>query len=340
MKGKISDINSLVTQPLKMFGALLYGPNEYRVNKNFDEIYKELNQNNDEVLEAQQLNSNIILNQNEVFFNEINTIMLSGGIKIIKIDMLDTDKAGCLENYLERPTEKTFILVKSGKLGPRSKLRILFEKSINFISIPFYEDTIKDTHGFIENYLNANNFSISNDAKQKIVSFSGQNNKALESNLELIMLYMFEEKEKTIDSDIVDKVLLSDKPVEIQNLCNSAALGMIDDALFCFNKLESNGQQPIQVLNSLSNFFQRIHNTLIAMDSGKNLTEAMNELKPPVFFKEKDNFARQIRLWNLQKIERALTIINEGETEIKRSPELSKTIAGNIVLRLTAAASK
>ena len=198
----------------------------------------------------------------------------------------------------------------------------------------------KDTHVFIENYLNTNNFSISNDAKQKIISFSGQNNKALESNLELIMLYMFEEEEKTIDSDIVDKVLLSDKPVEIQNLCNSAALGMIDDALFCFNKLESNGQQPIQVLNSLSNFFQRIHNTLIAMDSGKNLTEAMNELKPPVFFKEKDNFARQIRLWNLQKIERALTIINEGETEIKRSPELSKTIAGNIVLRLTAAASK
>ena len=28
MKGKISDINDLVTQPLKMFGALLYGPNK------------------------------------------------------------------------------------------------------------------------------------------------------------------------------------------------------------------------------------------------------------------------------------------------------------------------
>ena len=52
-----------------------------------------------------------------------------------------------------------------------------------------------------------------------------------------------------------------------------------------------------------------------------------------------DNFTKQIRLWNLQKTERALTIINEGETEIKKSPELSKTIASNIVLRLTAAAS-
>ena len=133
MKGKISDINDLVTQPLKMFGVLLYGPNEYRVNKNFDEIYKQLNQSNNEMLEAQQLNSNVILNQGEIFFNEINTIMLSGGTKLIKIDMLDTDKIGCLENYLESPTEKTFILVKSGKLGPRSKLRVLFEKSSSFI---------------------------------------------------------------------------------------------------------------------------------------------------------------------------------------------------------------
>ena len=66
MKGKISDINDLVTQPLKMIGALLYGPNEYRVNKNFDEIYNQLNQNNNEMLEAQQLNSNIILNQDQI----------------------------------------------------------------------------------------------------------------------------------------------------------------------------------------------------------------------------------------------------------------------------------
>ena len=101
MKGKISDINDLVTQPLKMFGALLYGPNEYRVNKNFDEIYNQLNQNNNEMIEAQQLNSDIILNQDQIFFNEINTIMLSGGTKIIKIDMLDKDKLRLHHNQLE-----------------------------------------------------------------------------------------------------------------------------------------------------------------------------------------------------------------------------------------------
>ena len=51
-------------------------------------------------------------------------------------------------------------------------------------------------------------------------------------------------------------------------------------------------------------------------------------------------FQMQLKLWNINKAERALTIINEGETDIKKSPELANTISGNIVLRLTAAAAK
>ena len=104
------------------------------------------------MLEATGIRHKAILNQAEIFFNEINTINLGGGIKVVRIDLTDTDKAGCLENYLENPTDNSFIVVKSGKLGPKSKLRGLFEKSESFIVIPFYEDTLKDTNIFIENY--------------------------------------------------------------------------------------------------------------------------------------------------------------------------------------------
>ena len=82
MKGKIADINELLTSPIEKFGVLLYGPNEYRVNKNYIKIYDELNKHNDEMLEAQELDANIILNQAETFFNEINTINLLSLIHI------------------------------------------------------------------------------------------------------------------------------------------------------------------------------------------------------------------------------------------------------------------
>ena len=66
----------------------------------------------------------------------------------------------------------------------------------------------------------------------------------------------------------------------------------------------------------------------------------MNDLRPPVFFKEKDNFIKQTKLWNMEKAERALRIINEAENEIKESPDLGKLIINNIVLRLSAAANR
>ena len=337
MKGKVQDIKDIIESPKTKLGILLYGPNEYQVNKNFNFIYNKLNSNT-EFIESKIIDSDIILNQSEFFFNEINTFMLAEGVKTVRINLSDTDKAGCLEDYFKEPTKDTFIIVKSGKLSPRSKLRNLFEKSSDFVSIPFYENTIKDANNFIENYASKNNFSISSEAKYKVIVFSGQDSSIIETNLELINLYIYDKEEKKVDTDIVEKVLSSDKPIEMKNLCNSVALGSMDDAFFCLNKLTANGTNPILIVNSLSSFFQRIYTTILAINSGKNLNQAMNDLKPPIFFKEKDNFIKQVKLWRLHKVERALAILNEGETDIKKSPELAQIISSNIVLRLTAAA--
>ena len=111
-------------------------------------------------------------------------------------------------------------------------MRNLFEKSSDFVSIPFYENTIKDANNFIENYASKNNFSISSEAKYKVIAFSGQDSSIIETNLELINLYIYDKEEKKVDTDIVEKVLSSDKPIEMKNLCNSVALGSIDDAFF------------------------------------------------------------------------------------------------------------
>ena len=78
----------------------------------------------------------------------------------------------------------------------------------------------------------------------------------------------------------------------------------------------------------------------LAVENGEKTTEAMKKLKPPVFFKEKNKFLKQTQLWGTTKIERALVILNEAEREVKKSPDLSKAIVNNVVLRLSVAAQK
>jgi len=340
MKGKVSDIKNIIQNPNEFCGVLFYGPNEYKVNKNYHDLFDALNKGNNDTFELQEINTEIILNQTDIFFNEINTILLGGGRKVIKIDMMHADKAGCLVDYLEKPTKNTFIIVKSGQIGPSSKLRKIFESTKKFLAVPFYEDSTRDAETFIMGFLSSQNCTISKEAKLKLLSISGNDNKILESNLELLCLYTISEADKEININSIDKILLSSKPAEIQNLCNCVAFGRVSEAFSCLNELKLNGQQPVHFINSLSRFFQRIHQVLIAQNSGKNISDAMNDLKPPVFFKEKDGFIKQTKLWNIEKTERALRIINQAENEIKRSPDLGKAIINNIVLRLSAAANR
>ena len=107
MKGKISDIKKVINSPDDFYGVLFYGPNEYKINENYNNLFSLLNKDNNDTFELKEISTEIILNQPEFFFNEINTILLGGGKKIVKVDMMSSDKAGCLGDYLEKPTEKT-----------------------------------------------------------------------------------------------------------------------------------------------------------------------------------------------------------------------------------------
>ena len=70
MKGKVHDIKDIIESPKTKFGILLYGPNEYQVNKNFNFIYNKLNSNVD-FIESKIIDSDIILTQSEFFLMKL-----------------------------------------------------------------------------------------------------------------------------------------------------------------------------------------------------------------------------------------------------------------------------
>jgi DNA polymerase-3 subunit delta len=90
----------------------------------------------------------------------------------------------------------------------------------------------------------------------------------------------------------------------------------------------------------LSSHFQKIHNVSIRRGSGVPISRAMQELKPPVFFKEKESFGKQVHLWETKKTEKVFSILNNAEKEIKNSVNLGELIINDVVLRISAAAKK
>ena len=71
-----------------------------------------------------------------------------------------------MENILERGVDNIKIILKSGALEKRSKLRTLFEKNNTIITIPFYEDDQQNLIIIVYEFLNKNNINLSRESHQ------------------------------------------------------------------------------------------------------------------------------------------------------------------------------
>ena len=57
----------------------------------------------------------------------------------------------------------------------------------------------------------------------------------------------------------------------------------------------------------------RLHRVRMAMESGASIEDALKGLRPPLFFKQRDGFVRQVEMWSSQKLSRALARITDAQ---------------------------
>ena len=58
----------------------------------------------------------------------------------------------------------------------------------------------------------------------------------------------------------------------------------------------------------------------------KNLDQIFNQIRPPIFWKEKEDVKKQVRLWNEKKLNLIIKKINKIELNCKKNQELSTNI--------------
>ena len=79
----------------------------------------------------------------------------------------------------------------------------------------------------------------------------------------------------------------------------------------------------------LKTFSKKIHRLLkikILNCSEKNVDQIFNQIKPPIFWKEKEDVKKQVRLWNEKNLCLVIKKINEIELNCKKNHELAINI--------------
>ena len=260
----------------------------------------------------------IINNQNQ-FFNHLQNPSLFEDKKIIFIN-LNSDKIfKVIEETLMKVGENKIFLF-ANNIEKKSKLRNFFEKNSDLNIIPCYKDNDLTIRKLITSSLKDFN-NISNQVINIIKESCSNDRLKIDNEIEKIKNYFLTNK---INTDDLLKLL---------NLKSDDEFDIIRDYAFSGDKLKTNNLISSTLIDSdKSAYYLTIINQrllklkIVYSDKPKNLNKAIDELKPPIFWKDKPTFIKHANLWNEEKINNTLDKTYFVEVQIKSNPVIEKKL--------------
>lgn len=257
-----------------------------------------------------------ILKNENLIFSEIDNTSLFGDQKIIFV-LEATEKIYKLAEKISINNTDNKIFFFAKELEKKSKLRNLFEIDKQKIIVPCYNDNDLTIKKIITSNLN-NYFGLNAEVINLIHSSCGNNRIKLKN--EILKIKTFFSNKKLIKNEL-QKLL---------NLKQDNDFNLIRDASISGQKSKTNDLLNSEIIEreKLAFYIASINQRLIRLKEveGNNKYDAINNLKPPIFWKDKPIFLQQTKLWNKNKIDLALKKSYAVEIKIKSNINLNKEI--------------
>lgn len=303
-----------IDQLLNCTVFLFYGDNE-GLKKVFKESLKKKSQTKTLLFFQEEIIKNQDLLLNEVFnkslFNEKKTIFIEqADDKILKI----------VENFEKLEDVEIFLFASA--LNKKSKLRIFFEKSKIFGISPCYEDNVITIRKIIQEKLRKFQ-GLTPEIIDYIIQNTGLNRYKINNEIKKIETYFNNNK---IEANKLDDLLNLGSSDDFNQLKDEALNGNQNKTNKLISDTVLEDEKSIYYLNIINQRALDLLNILREQKNINNVEQAINTLKPPVFWKDKPNFIIQLKKWNQKKLKNILSKVFELELKIKTNSSINKNI--------------
>ena len=266
--------------------------------------------------------------------DEAHAIPMFGGRRCITIRLSGNwSVLPAIEPLLADPPADAWIVVAAGELRKTAPIRRLFETSKAAAAIACYPDTARDLDRLIDEETEGAGLTITADARAALKGLIGGDRLASRGEVAKLCLYAADRGEVGLDD--VRAIVGDASGFAVDEAIDAAALGNAGDFALIYRRLLAAGTADYVVAGAALRHFDFLHRARALYDHG---TDAESAVGPQIFYKRKAAVARQIALWPLNRIERALGILNLAVRDSRLKSAISDDVVGQAMLMVAALA--
>ena len=317
---KIFNLNNDVVNKTNFI--LFYGNNEGLKNQEISKITK-----NHNIL---KLDENEILNNKDSFFENI----LSGSFfekeKFFIIKRATDRITKIIDELSLKNIDDSVVIIDSGILEKKSKLRSLFEKDKKFICVAFYPDTEQTLSKLAYNFLKEKKISISPANTNLIINKCNGDREHLLN--ELKKLEYFSKNGKRISSENIAKLTNLAENHSISELIDNCLAKNKKKIISILNENNFSNEDCVLIIRTLLNKSKKLLKLSSEYKNSQNINLTISSAKPPIFWKDKEITKQQILKWTPENIKKLIYKLSEVELIIKKNINISINLITNFIL--------
>ena len=304
---------------------LFYGENEGYKNEAIEKIFNINISKNIYRYEEKE-----ILDNFESFFESIQSKSFFEKEKLIIISRVSDKIKNIIEEIIEKNIEDIKIVLNSGILEKKSKLRSLFEKNKNIICVPFYADSNQTLSKIINNFFREKKIITSQEKINLLIDRCRGNRQNLRNELDKIDSFI--KNKKNINMDQIMKLTNLAENYNVSELIDSYLAANLKKTINILNENNFSIEDCMLITRTLLVKSKRLYKLLLEINNNKSIEEAISSFNPPIFWKDKETVKQQIKNWSLNRAENLIYKTNELELLIKKNSNNSINILSDFII--------
>ena len=323
--------NFLASPPHAVRGFLFYGSDSLQISARAETLAAVLAKKAGPDAELIRLHDTDAAAVPDRIATELKTGSLFGGTKIVWLTSLPAKAHSAVLEAVATPIEGAFLVAQAPDLKKSHKVVQAFEGAAYLASVPCYGEDRDSLIAGIREHVSSFGCEIDADAAALVAArcdFS-----ALLARSEAEKLITYAGPAPRITAADVDDCLIDQQTSSLSEITDHALEGEGRKAILAFERFMAVEQNVTPVFVVLSSALLRLYALRTAVDGGTPVMQAIRELKPPVFFKQQDGLAGQVRKWSAHALSAVLQELNAVLKETRLKPALADNLTASFILR-------